>query len=156
MRRVPWFSPRCFGVDLGLRSTTLQRGMLAGMGRKRRPIGARSARCHERSRNVEDEGNALDGATPEATGTKDPAEQEALARDIGEELTDVFVAYVRGDISFADLTFLTYETLENLHIVAGGEYELEYEDEDEDDDDYDVAEATAQQEDLAQEPARGA
>ncbi|MDP9368998.1 MAG: hypothetical protein M3Q03_12080 [Chloroflexota bacterium] len=103
---------------------------------------------------MEDGGNALDGATPETTGTKDPAEQEALARDIGEELTDVFVAYVRGDISFADLTFLTYETLENLHIVAGGEYELEYEGEDEDG--YDIEEATAEQEDLAQEPARGA
>lgn len=103
---------------------------------------------------MEDGGNALAGATPETTGTKDPAEQEALARDIGEELTDVFVAYVRGDISFADLTFLTYETLENLHIVAGGEYELEYEGEDEDG--YDIEEATAEQEDLAQEPARGA
>lgn len=102
---------------------------------------------------MEDAGNVAEIATPETTATKDPAEQEALARDIGEELTDVFVAYVRGDISFADLSFLTYETLENLHIVAGGEYELEYEDDG--DDTYDIEEATAEQEELAQEPSRG-
>ena len=105
---------------------------------------------------MDDAGSALEGTASVTAGAKDPAEQEALARDIGEELTDVFVAYVRGDISFADLTFLTYETLENLHIVAGGEYELEYESEDEDQDDYDIEEATSEQEDLAQEPAREA
>lgn len=92
---------------------------------------------------------------------KDPAEQEALARDIGEELTDFFVRFIRQEMSFADLTFLTYESLENLHIIASGEYELVYDDEDDDaaDDgdptsDYDPESATEEQEDLAQEPSR--
>ncbi len=92
---------------------------------------------------------------------KDPAEQEALARDLGEELTDAFAQYVRGEIDFADLTFLTYGTLQDLHIIASGEYELEYEDDEEGEDRegdaferYDEAAATEQQEDLAQEPAR--
>ena len=95
-----------------------------------------------------------------ATGeTKDPAEQEALARDLGEELTDTFVRYVRGEVDFADLVFLAFETLQDLHIVAGGQYELEYEDQEGDEDGdgferYDEDAATDQQEDLAQEPSR--
>lgn len=93
-----------------------------------------------------------DGASGEPG--KDPAEQESLARDLGEELTEIFIAYVRGDVEFADLTFLTYETLQDLYIVASGQYELE-ESDDEDDADYDLDEATEQQEDLAQEPDRG-
>ena len=87
---------------------------------------------------------------------KDPAEQAALARDLGDELTDAFVGFVRGEIEYADLSFLTFETLQDLHIIASGAYELEYEDDDEQGelaDGYDEAEATEQQEDLAQEPA---
>jgi hypothetical protein len=52
-------------------------------------------------------------------------EQEQLARDIGRELTDAFVAYVRGDVSFDDLTFGIYDALGDLHVIASGEYELE-------------------------------
>jgi hypothetical protein len=95
-----------------------------------------------------------DGAPAETA--KDPAEQEALARDLGEELTDLFARYVRGEIEFADLSFLTYETLQDLFVIASGAYELEYDADDEDGDDtggYDDAEATEQQEDLSQEPA---
>ena len=90
----------------------------------------------------------------------DPAEQDALARDLGDELTEGFVRFVRGDIEFAELTFLTYEMLHDLHIIASGEYEVEYEEENGDEtagetsDHYDRAAATEQQEDLAQEPAR--
>ena len=92
----------------------------------------------------------------EASGAaKSVEEQAALARDLGEELTDVFVRFVRGELEFADLTFLTFETLQDLHIVASGHYELEYDDEEDDGDTgkYDVEEATEEQEDLAQEPA---
>jgi hypothetical protein len=92
---------------------------------------------------------------------KDPAEQEALARDLGEELTELFAEYVRGEVDFADLTFQTYETLQDLFVVASGAYELEYDSDDEEssDDDgdvhdrYDEAAATEEQEELAQEPA---
>ena len=94
------------------------------------------------------------------TPPKDPAEQEALARDLGEELVDLFVRYVRGEVEFADVTFLTYDLLQDLYVVASGAYELEY-DEDEAESEaeaddlgsYDAEEATEQQEDLAQEPA---
>jgi len=82
---------------------------------------------------------------------KDPAEQEALARDLGDELTDAFVRFVRGEVEFAELTFLAFDTLQDLHVVGSGAYELEY---DEDDEDDDQEEATEEQEDLAQEPAR--
>lgn len=98
---------------------------------------------------------------------KDPAEQEALARDLGEELTELFAEYVRGEVDFADLTFQTYETLQDLFVVASGAYELEYDSDDEESGDdegpaerdgdvrehYNEAAATEQQEDLAQEPA---
>ena len=95
------------------------------------------------------------------TPPKDPAEQEALARDLGEELVDLFVRYVRGEVEFADVTFLTYDLLQDLYVVASGAYELEYDEDEteaeaETDDlggDYDAEEATEQQEDLAQEPA---
>lgn len=96
---------------------------------------------------------------------KDPAEQEELARHLGEEITELFVRYVRGELDFAELTFSTYDMLQDLHIIALGEYELEYDDEDgaaEDEasepgdtsSDYDRETATEQQEELAQEPAR--
>lgn len=65
-------------------------------------------------------------------GTDKQEEQEQLARDIGRELTDAFVAYVRGDVSFDDLTFGVYDALGDLHVIASGEYELE-ETEDEED-----------------------
>lgn len=83
---------------------------------------------------------------------KDPEEQAGLARDLGDELTEIFVSYARGQIDFADLTFLTFETLQDLHIIASGAYELEDDDGD-DDATYDRDEATDSQEDLAQEPA---
>lgn len=124
---------------------------------------------------MEDVRGAANAANPPGETTtadqKDPAEQEALARDLGEELTDYFARYVRGEVDYADLTFLTFETLQDLYVVASGEYEVEYDDddnEDEDNDDpasptnqaggikdhYDEHAATDQQEDLAQETAR--
>lgn len=88
---------------------------------------------------------------------KDPAEQEALARDLGEQLSDACTRYIRGDLDFADLSFLAFETLQDLHIIASGAYELEYEEDDDPDagegEQYDREDATEQQEDLAQEPA---
>lgn len=85
-------------------------------------------------------------------------EQLQLAREIGEELTDAFVAYVQGDVSFEDLTFGVFDALSDLHVIAGGDYELTGDDDhDHDHDDdlvYDENEATEEQEDLAQEPSR--
>ena len=84
---------------------------------------------------------------------KDPAEQEMLARGIGNELTEIFVRYVHGEVDFAEATFAAYDVLEDLHVIASGEYELE---EDGDIvDEYTEAEATEEQEELAQEPSRG-
>lgn len=62
-------------------------------------------------------------------------EQSQIAREIGEELTDAFVAYVRGDVAFDDLVFGVFDALNDLHVIASGEYELEeIDDEGEDDD----------------------
>lgn len=52
-------------------------------------------------------------------------EQEQLAREIGEELTDAFAAYVRGDVAFEDLTFGVFDALSDLHVIASGDYVLE-------------------------------
>jgi hypothetical protein len=91
------------------------------------------------------------------------AEQIQIARAIGDELTGVFVAYVRGRVEFDALTFGVYDALNDLHAVASGDYELEPEDHDHDHDpghhhhhdpEYDEEEATEEQEDLAQEPVR--
>ncbi|MGH2559219.1 MAG: hypothetical protein ACRDJH_09150 [Thermomicrobiales bacterium] len=97
-------------------------------------------------------GGVAAAARDENQAPKNPAEQESLARGMGDDLTEIFLHYVRGDISFADVTFETYETLQDLYIVASGDYELEYEETD----DYDEAAATEEQEELAQEPARDA
>lgn len=82
---------------------------------------------------------------------KDPAEQEMLARGIGNELTEIFVRYVHGELDFAEVSFASYDVMEDLHAIATGDYEL---DDDDLEDEYDEDEATAQQEDLAQEPSR--
>ncbi|HET8524095.1 MAG TPA: hypothetical protein VFL82_12740 [Thermomicrobiales bacterium] len=92
---------------------------------------------------------AGDAAANAGATEKNPEEQESLARTLGNDLTDIFLHYIHGEISFADLTFETYETLQDLYIIASGEYELEYEDSA----DYEIDEATAEQEELAQEPA---
>lgn len=76
--------------------------------------------------------------TPEA-GSSD--EQEQLAREIGEEITDAFVAYVRGDVAFEDLTFGVFDALSDLHVIAGGDYVLEDHAPD-DEEQHDGAEAT--------------
>lgn len=52
-------------------------------------------------------------------------DQTRIAREIGEELTDAFVAYVRGDVPFDDLVFGLHDALNDLHVVASGEYEIE-------------------------------
>ncbi len=62
----------------------------------------------------------------DSPSTADQAdEQERLAREIGEELTDAFVAYVRGDVAFEDLTFGVFDALSDLHVIASGDYVLE-------------------------------
>ncbi|MDQ3656372.1 MAG: hypothetical protein M3457_15010 [Chloroflexota bacterium] len=66
----------------------------------------------------------------ESTSTEEQGEEQAqLAREIGEELTDAFVAYVRGDVAFEDLTFGVFDALSDLHVIASGDYVLEDEDE---------------------------
>ena len=84
---------------------------------------------------------------------KDPAEQEMLARGIGNELTEIFVRYVHGEVDFAEATFAAYDVLEDLHVIASGDYELE--DDGDIEDEYTEEDATEEQEDLSQEPARG-
>ena len=84
---------------------------------------------------------------------KNPAEQEMLARGIGNELTEIFVRYVHGEVDFAEATFAAYDVLEDLHVIDSGDYELE--DDGDIEDEYTDEGATEQQEDLSQEPARG-
>lgn len=92
------------------------------------------------------------------TDTSKEAEQIQIARAIGQELTDAFVGFVRGRIAFDELTFGMYDAMSDLHAVASGEYELT----DDGDHDhqhehgYDEDEATDEQEELSQEPARDA
>ena len=76
------------------------------------------------------------------------AEQIQIAREIGAEITEVFVAFVRGQTPFEDMTFGVYDALHDLSAVAAGDYELQPED--------DEDEAIEEQEDLAQDPARNA
>lgn len=73
--------------------------------------------------------------SPETMTDEERADEQAqLAREIGEELTDAFVAYVRGDVSFEDLTFGVFDALSDLHIIAGGNYALAEDDEHDHDD----------------------
>ena len=105
---------------------------------------------------------SLDG--PERA-PRDQDEQADLARQVGEDLTDAFVRYVRGELPFDDLTFLTHDALQDVYYIARGEYEVADEDDEfgdaweeweDDEEGYDRDEATAAQEELAQEPARDA
>jgi|SRR5579884_831801 len=92
--------------------------------------------------------------TPRGGGNeKDPEEQAALARDLGQEVADSFERFTRGELSFAELTFLTYEALEDVYSIAAGDYELET-GEDDEGAAYSPQTAVMEQEDLAQEPAR--
>jgi len=66
--------------------------------------------------------------TDDSASEDQSGEQEQLAREIGEELTDAFVAYVRRDVAFEDLTFGVYDALSDLHVIASGDYVLEDDD----------------------------
>ena len=67
-------------------------------------------------------------------GERDPQEQEALARELGESLTDSFVEYVRGEVTFDSLVFETFQSVQDLFVIASGDYELEYADAGDDED----------------------
>jgi hypothetical protein len=85
---------------------------------------------HEHDHGRSHDGHSHDLQTDEAL----VEEQSQIAREIGEELTDAFVAYVRGDVAFDDLVFGVFDALNDLHVIASGEYELEeIDDSDEDD-----------------------
>lgn len=57
-------------------------------------------------------------------------EQAQLAREIGQDLTESFVGYVLGEISFEDTVFGVFNALSDLNVVQSGEYEIEDVDED--------------------------
>ena len=63
-----------------------------------------------------------------ANGERDPQEQEALARELGSSLTESFIEYVRGEVSFDSLVFESFQTIQDLFVIASGDYELEYTD----------------------------
>lgn len=73
---------------------------------------------------------------------RDPAElieeQSQIAQEIGADLTDAFVAYVRGSVDFDDLVFGVFDALSDLNVVASGEYEIEDATEDQTGDDEDA------------------
>jgi len=100
--------------------------------------------------------DAVDAAGGDGDESEEMTERLGLARDIGQEISEIFVEYVRGSIGFDNLTFLTFEAIESIHAVASGDYELGEFDEDDEDGGYEIEEATAEQEELAQEPARDA
>lgn len=79
--------------------------------------------------------------TDTTTSDDQADEQEQLAREIGDELSDAFVAYVRGDVAFEALTFGVFDALSDLHVIASGDYVLD-DSEDDDGDDGDDAEAS--------------
>lgn len=60
-------------------------------------------------------------------------EQSEIAREIGADLTDAFVGYVRGEVDFDDLVFGVFDALSDLNVVASGEYVIEDEGEDQSD-----------------------
>ena len=74
----------------------------------------------------------------QSNGDRDPLEQENLAKELGSSLTDSFVDYVRGDITFDTLIFESFEAIQDLFVIASGDYELEYVDETGNDDEEDV------------------
>jgi hypothetical protein len=55
-------------------------------------------------------------------------EKEYLARSIGNELTEIFVKYVDGEIEFDDLIFASYDAHEDLHVIRSDNSLLEYDD----------------------------
>jgi hypothetical protein len=61
-----------------------------------------------------------------ANGERDPEEQQQLARDLGEALTEMFQEYVKGDVSFDAVVFETFNTVQDLFVIASGDYEIEY------------------------------
>ncbi len=84
--------------------------------------------------------------------TTNEAEQIQLAREIGASITEAFVGYVRGQVTFDDLSFGVYDALHDLHVVRSGEYEIINERDEQDQHQHD--DALGEQEDLAQEPER--
>ena len=63
-------------------------------------------------------------------GDRDPQEQISLARDLGESLTNLFQEYVKGEVPFDAVVFESFQSIQDLFVIASGDYEIEYVDED--------------------------
>lgn len=72
-----------------------------------------------------DHSHEVEVTTRQLSGDELAAEQEQIAREIGNELTEAFVSYVLGQVDFEDLTFGVFDAMSDLSVVASGEYELE-------------------------------
>jgi hypothetical protein len=68
-------------------------------------------------------------------------ERGALVETLAEEMGELFHGYAAGDVSFEELTFEMFDTLQTLHALVTGNLTIEYYE-----DDYDEFE------DLAGEP----
>lgn len=74
------------------------------------------------------------------------SDDEQIIRSLARSLEDAFVAYLRDEISFDELTFEMFDTLQAVHAVAAGNYSVEFVEEGE--------AATEIKEERVQKPAR--
>jgi hypothetical protein len=61
------------------------------------------------------------------------SDREAVVNGLAEEMTELFHGYTSGDVSFEELTFEMYDTLQTLYAIASGDVSIEFEYEDDDD-----------------------
>jgi hypothetical protein len=62
------------------------------------------------------------------------SDRAAVVNALAEEMTELFHGYTSGEVSFDELTFEMYDTLQTLFAIASGDVSIEFEYEDEDDD----------------------
>jgi hypothetical protein len=65
-----------------------------------------------------------DGAEPERMSESDRA---AVVNALAEEAAELFHGYVAGEVSFEELTFEMFDTLQTLYAIASGDVSIEYE-----------------------------
>ena len=70
-----------------------------------------------------------DGSGP---GQMSESDRVAVVNALASEMTELFHGYTSGDVSFEELSFEMYDTLQTLYAIASGDVSIEFEYEDDD------------------------
>jgi hypothetical protein len=75
-------------------------------------------------------GDGVFGPDGDGPGALGPEERSQLVDSLVGEMSELFHGYTAGEVSFEELSFEMFDTLQTLFAIANGQFKLEVIDED--------------------------